>query len=94
MSLFTDVTNSYIMNVITSYAMKHDFILDVIMRSLLFLLLVIVIIRGRTTVQYEKVGDLKEYSKCYTKCMISTMRLFRSLILNYLQSLAPQNGGG
>lgn len=57
MSLFTDVTNSYIMNVITSYAMKHDFILDVIMRSLLFLLLVIVIIRGRTTVQYEKVGD-------------------------------------
>lgn len=51
---FTDVTNSYIMNVITSYAMKHDFILDVIMRSLLFLLLVIVIIRGRTTVQYEK----------------------------------------
>ncbi len=45
------------MNVITSYTMKHDFILDVIMRSLLFLLLVIVIIRGRTTVQYEKVGD-------------------------------------
>lgn len=45
------------MNVITSYAMKLDFILDVIMRSLLFLLLVIVIIRGRTTVQYEKVGD-------------------------------------
>lgn len=45
------------MNVITSYAMKHDFILDVIMRRLLFLLLVIVIIRGRTTVQYEKVGD-------------------------------------
>lgn len=32
-------------------------LVSVMEKSLLFLLLVIVIIRGRTTVQYEKVGD-------------------------------------
>jgi len=56
MSLLTDVANSYIMDIIVSYAMKGNFILDVIM-SYSFLFLLDIVIRRRTTVEYEKTGD-------------------------------------